>query len=63
MMRRALYGRVLLLWGWAFGSQHYIDIGIDVDGGEAQLRATQSDEEFDGTLSGAIDQIHAASVA
>ena len=27
------------------------------------LRATQSDEEFDGTLSGAIDQIHAASVA
>ena len=44
MMRRALYGRVLLLWGWAFGSQHYIDIGIDVDGGEAQLRATQSDE-------------------
>ena len=44
MMRRALYGRVLLLWGCAFGSQHYIDIGIDVDGGEAQLRATQSDE-------------------
>ena len=31
MMRRALYGRVLLLWGWAFGSQHYIDIGIDVN--------------------------------
>ena len=27
------------------------------------LRATQSDEEFDGTLSGAIDEIHAASVA
>ncbi len=27
------------------------------------LRATQSDEEFDRTLSGAIDQIHAASVA
>ena len=27
------------------------------------LRATQSDEEFDGTLSGAIDQIHAASIA
>ncbi len=27
------------------------------------LRATQSDDEFDGTLSGAIDQIHAASVA
>ncbi|WP_370034062.1 fructose bisphosphate aldolase [Qipengyuania mesophila] len=27
------------------------------------LRATQSDEEFDGKLSGAIDQIHAASVA
>ena len=27
------------------------------------LRATQSDEEFDGTLSGAIDRIHAASVA
>ena len=27
------------------------------------LRASQSDEEFDGTLSNAIDQIHAASVA
>ncbi|MBY6014058.1 fructose bisphosphate aldolase [Qipengyuania gaetbuli] len=27
------------------------------------LRATQSDDEFDGTLSGAIDQIHAASIA
>ena len=27
------------------------------------LRATQSDDEFDGTLSSAIDQIHAASVA
>ena len=27
------------------------------------LRASQSDEEFDGTLSSAIDQIHAASVA
>ncbi|MBX7495914.1 fructose bisphosphate aldolase [Qipengyuania sp. 6B39] len=27
------------------------------------LRAQQTDEEFDGTLSGAIDQIHAASVA
>ena len=27
------------------------------------LRATQSDEEFAGTLSGAIDQIHAASIA
>ena len=27
------------------------------------LRATQSDAEFDATLSGAIDQIHAASVA
>ena len=26
------------------------------------LRAAQSDEEFDGTLSGAIDQIHAASI-
>ena len=27
------------------------------------LRASQSEDEFDGTLSGAIDQIHAASVA
>ncbi len=27
------------------------------------LRATQNDSEFDGTLSGAIDQIHAASVS
>ena len=41
-MRRLSLHCVLFL-GWA-GSQHLIDIGIDVDGGEAQLRATQSDE-------------------
>ena len=41
-------------------------VGLGQYGGAGllqDLRATQSDEEFDGTLSGAIDQIHAASVA